>query len=200
MQGEHVGGPRAGQGHRSNPPGPGHPELFHEILPDAIKSRSKRPAALKPKAGRVKEKKMAERRALIEGLKNPPSTVDPSTEERFVFGAKKPKEPVASETTTPTAVHAPGKTHARVPLSTRMRSDFATALKRASLERQRAGVEPNTLQDFLEPAVEPWLRSNGSLKIAHVLQERGGVRHRVAPAKKGNSLPKGLSRKYLRTE
>ena len=52
----------------------------------------------------------------------------------------------------------------RVPISTRMRADFATALKRASLERQLSGIEPNTLQDILEQAVEPWLRSNGYLK------------------------------------
>ena len=45
-----------------------------------------------------------------------------------------------------------------------MRSDFAAALKRASLERQLEGVEPNTLQDILEQAVEPWLRNNGYLK------------------------------------
>ena len=49
----------------------------------------------------------------------------------------------------------------RVPLSTRMRADFAKALKRASLERQLEGVEPNTLQDILEEAAEPWLKSNG---------------------------------------
>ncbi|MHC5540635.1 hypothetical protein ACYOEI_20650, partial [Singulisphaera rosea] len=55
-------------------------------------------------------------------------------------------------------------TLSRVPLSTRMRSDFAAALKRASLERQLEGVEPNTLQDILEQAVEPWLRNNGYLK------------------------------------
>ena len=51
-----------------------------------------------------------------------------------------------------------------MPLSTRMRADFAAALKRASLERQLASVEPNTLTDILEQAVEPWLRSNGYLK------------------------------------
>jgi hypothetical protein len=50
-----------------------------------------------------------------------------------------------------------------VPLTTRVRSDFASALKRASLERQLSGVTPNTLQDILEQALEPWLRSNGYL-------------------------------------
>jgi hypothetical protein len=44
-----------------------------------------------------------------------------------------------------------------------MRSDFATGLKRASLERQLGGIEPNTLQDILEEAVEPWLKAHGYL-------------------------------------
>jgi hypothetical protein len=104
---------------------------------------------------------MAPRRALVEGLKSAVSTVDPSKEAQFVSGDKKAKESAASEIPSPTAVHA---THARVPLSTRMREDFAAALKRASLERQLAKVEPNTLQDILEQAVEPWLRANGYLK------------------------------------
>ena len=50
-----------------------------------------------------------------------------------------------------------------MPLTTRVRADFAAALKRASLERQLDGVIPNTLQDILEEALEPWLRSNGYL-------------------------------------
>ena len=51
----------------------------------------------------------------------------------------------------------------RVPLTIRFRSDFAAALKRASLQRQLDGVSPNTLQDILEEAVEPWLRQHGYL-------------------------------------
>jgi hypothetical protein len=41
---------------------------------------------------------------------------------------------------------------------------FAAALKRASLERQLNSVEPNTLQDILEQAIEPWLKSNGYIR------------------------------------
>jgi len=37
-----------------------------------------------------------------------------------------------------------------MPLTTRIRSDYGAALKRASLERQLAGQVPNTLQDILE--------------------------------------------------
>jgi hypothetical protein len=92
---------------------------------------------------------MAERRSLIEGLNATPPPIDPAVEKEFVYGKAKP--------TPQTAVIN------RVPISTRMREDFAKALKRASLERQLKGVEPNTLQDILEEAVEPWLKSNGHL-------------------------------------
>lgn len=44
-----------------------------------------------------------------------------------------------------------------------MRTDYSTALKRASLERQLSGVQPNTLQDILEECIGPWLKSNGYL-------------------------------------
>jgi hypothetical protein len=44
-----------------------------------------------------------------------------------------------------------------------VRADFALALKRASLERQLKAISPNTLQDILEEAIEPWLKANGYL-------------------------------------
>jgi hypothetical protein len=95
---------------------------------------------------------MAERRTLIEGLKSTPPAIDAGREKDFVYADKaaKPQQP------TPQTL-----TINRVPLSTRMREDFAKALKRASLERQLKGIEPNTLQDILEEAAEPWLKSNG---------------------------------------
>jgi hypothetical protein len=49
----------------------------------------------------------------------------------------------------------------RSPISTRIRTEFTTAFKRASLERQLHGEEPNTLMDILEEAIEAWLKSNG---------------------------------------
>ena len=58
---------------------------------------------------------------------------------------------------------APSATRAmipRSPFSTRIRADFAKALKRASLDRQLNGVEPNTVCDILEQALEPWLKAN----------------------------------------
>ena len=97
---------------------------------------------------------MTERRHLSEGLHPPrPSTpgVDPQREREFVHGIK------ADMPATPPIVASVR----RVPISTRIRAEFATALKRASLERQLNRVEPSTLQDILEQAIEPWLKTNG---------------------------------------
>lgn len=91
------------------------------------------------------------RRPLVDGLKPP---VDPVLEKNFVFS---PKQQATPEPPAPT----PQLT--RSPITTRIRSDFATALKRASLERQLKGIEPNTLQEFLEEAIEPWLKQHGYL-------------------------------------
>jgi hypothetical protein len=107
---------------------------------------------------------MAERRALIEGVK-PATDVAASMEKQFVFGSKANSAP---QTPTP-PVEAreekgqAGKPVSRVPFTTRVRADYASALKRASLERELNGVFPHTLQDLLEDALEPWLRSNGYL-------------------------------------
>jgi hypothetical protein len=97
---------------------------------------------------------MSERRQLIEGLKPPSPPVDPQVERQFVFAAtpKPDGGPVAEKLPPPLA---------RAPLTTRVRSDFAAALKRASLERQLSGITPNTLQEILEEALEPWLKAHG---------------------------------------
>jgi hypothetical protein len=102
---------------------------------------------------------MNERRPLIDGL-NPtrPSapSVNPQLEREFVHGPKAGERGIDT-----LAVPLP---LSRVPVSTRIRPEFATALKRASLERQLNGVEPNTLQDILEQAIEPWLKNNGYMQ------------------------------------
>jgi len=112
-----------------------------------------------------------ERRSLIEGLKPAPS-VDRTLEAQFVFNANAPKaaDPAPSEAPSqaPKAVSEVregkgGNSLGRAPLTTRIRTDFAAALKRASLQRQLDGVFPHTLQDILEEALEPWLRANGYL-------------------------------------
>jgi hypothetical protein len=107
---------------------------------------------------------MAERRSLVEGVKKVDAT-NPSLEKEFVFGKQEREEqpvPPAAPTREAKAGHAVSGI-GRVPLTTRVRADFAAALKRASLERQLSGVLPNSLQDILDDALEPWLRSNGYL-------------------------------------
>jgi hypothetical protein len=104
---------------------------------------------------------MAERRSLIEGVKS-----SRAVEEQFIY-AGKPKAGEAKvqppHNAEPVAVKPTPQT-SRVPFTTRVRSDIAHALKRASLERQLQSVEPNTVQDILEAALEPWLKTNGYLQ------------------------------------
>lgn len=107
-----------------------------------------------------------ERRPLVAGLSET-LTTDPDLEKQFVFNKNKPAETPAPEAKAPEADAAKGQARnaiSRMPLTTRIRTDYGTALKRASLERQLDGVTPNTLQDILEEALEPWLRENGYLK------------------------------------
>lgn len=99
---------------------------------------------------------MAERRSLVEGVKPPAPPVDPKAEKDFVFQNKAQGEGASAPSTTTPVIP-------RSPLSTRIRTDFAKALKHASLDRQLKGVEPYTISDILEQALEPWLKSNGYL-------------------------------------
>jgi hypothetical protein len=108
---------------------------------------------------------MAVRKSLIDGLKTT-GTVDPSREKAFVYAdAPKAHPPVATPAASETRDGSgqTGGPTGRVPLTTRIRGDYAAALKRASLERQLSGTKPNTLQDILEEALQPWLRANGYL-------------------------------------
>jgi hypothetical protein len=124
---------------------------------------------------------MAGRRKLVDGIKE---KGDRRKEEDFVYGETrpkgetKPKPPRAaprktegkSEPESPVAplpaANLPALT-ARTPLTTRVRTDYAAALKRASLERQLSGETPNTVQDILEEALAPWLKDHGYLKQDH---------------------------------
>lgn len=111
---------------------------------------------------------MADRRSLTEGLAATPR-VDTQTARDFVFEGRAgtvnapPATTTATATTPTTATTAAAPAVARVPLTTRIRDDLGKALKRASLERQLAGVEPSTLQEILEEAIEPWLTRHGYL-------------------------------------
>ena len=51
-----------------------------------------------------------------------------------------------------------------VPVTVRLRPEIASALKRASLERQLNGFETFTQQDIVEDALVPWLKSEGLLE------------------------------------
>jgi hypothetical protein len=115
---------------------------------------------------------MADRRSITEGLKATPNAapVDPLAAREFIHGVKTSTPGAtgsnpghAGGAPTNTASTGQGSVHStltRVPISTRIREDFAKALKRASLQRQLEGIEPSTLQDILEEAVEPWLRNH----------------------------------------
>lgn len=99
---------------------------------------------------------MAERRSLVEGVKPPAPAIDPKLEKSFVFGEQAREVAEAAPVTTSQATP-------RSPLSTRIRADYAKALKHASLDRQLKGIEPNALCDILEQALEPWLKTHGYL-------------------------------------
>jgi hypothetical protein len=51
-----------------------------------------------------------------------------------------------------------------IPVTVRLRPEVASALKRASLERELAGIETHTQQQIVEEALLPWLRSEGVLE------------------------------------
>lgn len=120
---------------------------------------------------------MGERKTLLEGLETIEAG-DRAVEEQFVYGKKIRNitsdtlpPPTVSEAAATSDTSVAEKSHltpltgiSRVPVGARIRTELATALKRASLERQLQGIEPNSLQDILEEAIEPWLRKYGYLK------------------------------------
>lgn len=110
---------------------------------------------------------MKPRRSLVDGLSDTPPVDD--QERQFVYGDKaeevedpspRPITPVTTETTQNDVMP---QFRGRVPLTTRCRPELASALKRASLQRQLSGAEPNRMQDILEVALEDWLRAHGYL-------------------------------------
>ena len=94
---------------------------------------------------------MNDRRSLLDGIEPKPAPAGAQSnpaERQFVYG-KEPSHPEDAST--------------RVLVSTRIRGDYARALKRASLQRQLEGITPNTLQEMLEEAIKPWLKKHGFL-------------------------------------
>lgn len=102
---------------------------------------------------------MSKRRSLVDGVK-PRKPSDPEKEAAFVFGGGEGRMPLNPATPGQAARGEPS----RLPLTTRLRADLVKGLKRAALERQLDAVEPNTVQEILEEALEPWLRSHGYVK------------------------------------
>ncbi len=99
------------------------------------------------------------RRALVDGLKPAIPSADPKAEEAFVFGTTKP---IKAEPQTPPLAPRNVAPH-RVQFSSRLREDYANALKRTSLQRQLDRLEPSALQDILEEAIGTWLQTHGCL-------------------------------------
>jgi hypothetical protein len=101
------------------------------------------------------------RRQLVEGLEQFGVT-DAEVVSQVISGEKDPSSaPTArksdsGQTTTPRPTPL-----MRVPFTSKVRQDYAHAVKRASLERQLAGQMPNEIQEILEAALGPWLRDNG---------------------------------------
>jgi hypothetical protein len=130
---------------------------------------------------------MAERRALSAGITDA-ETIDPELAEEFIYDQKTRKaartlarEPEAThqateETSTPpplpktivAAAQVPASSPltgvGRVPVGARVRTELAAAVKYASLDRQMKCIEPNSMQDILEEALELWLHKHGLLK------------------------------------
>lgn len=109
---------------------------------------------------------MTERRSLVEGVKQSSKLTE--KEEEFIYGEKKPSgtsssaAPVPGSDTTPTGLASAvlPQMNGRIPVTTRCRPEVASAIKRVSLQRQLAGVEPYTVQDIMEQALEQWLELN----------------------------------------
>jgi hypothetical protein len=125
---------------------------------------------------------MAGRRSLIEGL-DTIEGVDPQLAEDFILNRNPRKEPetlAASRTAdaevvappAPPPIQPPASQAAvshltgigRVPVGARVRTELAAALKRASLERQLQGIQPNSVQEILEESLELWLLKHGHLR------------------------------------
>ncbi len=113
---------------------------------------------------------MAERRSLMDGLKEISPEADTELAEEFILNgtpksAARPKERLVSLSAPEQPDGSAQQSHhmGRAPITIRFRAHFAKALKHASLERQMKGINPYKLQDILEEVVEPWLRENGYL-------------------------------------
>lgn len=123
----------------------------------------------------VQERPKPEPRALPSPVRVVPEPVPPAAAEP-VAPVPQATPQAAGEGTAPAATRPPKPPAARrpdpprllatllVPVTVRLRPEVASALKRASLERQLNGVETYTQQDIVEEALLPWLRAEGLLE------------------------------------
>jgi hypothetical protein len=112
---------------------------------------------------------MKERRTLTEGLNAGEVTLS-EREREFILGKTAESQPAAkTEVQTAIAANAEPKANnkilpqisSRVLITTRATPEVASALKRASLQRQLDGIEPFYVQEILDEAIGEWLRKNG---------------------------------------
>ena len=82
-----------------------------------------------------------------------PTEVNPEEGRVSAPPAKRPPNPAPQKRTEPLRL--------LVPVTVRLRPEIASALKRASLERQLNGVATFTQQDIVEEALLPWLQAEG---------------------------------------
>ena len=105
---------------------------------------------------------MTNRRSLVEGVKESSKLTDEA--EEFIYGKKKPSGSTSSAESAPRTAAAASpilpQMTGRIPVTTRCRPEVASATKRVSLQRQLAGIEPYTVQDIMEQALEQWLDLN----------------------------------------
>jgi len=102
---------------------------------------------------------MNKRRPLVEGLANEEEILS-EAEKDFVFG---PDAETPAEVSPQKDQEILPKMTGRVPITIRARPGIGSALKRASLQRQLDGVEPCTMQDIVDEALENWLSTKGYL-------------------------------------
>ena len=98
---------------------------------------------------------MTKRRPLVEGLTDKEEKLS-EAEKDFVYGSEIETQNKYSPAEAPSVLP---KMAGRVPITIRVRPEIGSALKRTSLQRQLDGVEPSSMQDIVDEAIENWLQS-----------------------------------------
>jgi hypothetical protein len=107
---------------------------------------------------------MTERQSLIRGIKAPSPPVDPAIAREFIHGTAGSATPSSPHSARTGVSGESSSGSSRVSLNTKIREDLVIALKRLSFDRQISRASRHTLQEIVEEALEPWLKSQGLLK------------------------------------